>query len=127
MANPKQRRDDHLRRRARAAPRRRLIGALAGGAVGLLVPPALLLAWAAADGGLAEHGLEPAGGAPALIAGGLMLAVGVGFPLGLLGAVLARRLRAARGASWEDGATAFVGAFLVAALAALVVVLLTVR
>lgn len=104
-----------------------MIGALAGGAVGLVAPLLGVLAWAAANGGLAEHGLEPEGGTSALVAGGLMLAIGVGFPVGLLGAVLARRLRTSRQAGWGDGRTAFVGAFLAGALLAVVVSLLVVE
>ena len=118
MPTPKQRRDEHRRRSARSAPRRRLIGALVGGPLGLLAPLAGVLAWAAVDGGWAEHGIEPEGGTGALVGGALMLAVGVGFPIGLLGAVLARRVRLSREATWGDGVTAFVGAFLAGALLA---------
>lgn len=124
MATPKQRRDEHLRRNARSAPRKRLIAALTGGPLGLLAPIVAVLIWAALDGGWEERGLEPEGGTSALATGLLMLAIGVGFPVGLLGAMLARRLRTSRGASWGDAATAFVGAFLAGALAAAVVGLL---
>ncbi|QDT16017.1 hypothetical protein [Alienimonas californiensis] len=124
MATPKQRRNEHLARNARSAPRKRLIGALTGGPLGLLAPIVAVLVWAALDGGWEEHGLQPEGGTGALVTGLLMLAIGVGFPVGLLGAMLARRLRTSRGASWGDAATAFVGAYLAGALAAAVVGLL---
>ncbi|MFH5804190.1 hypothetical protein [Alienimonas sp. DA493] len=121
MATPKQRRNEHLARKSRAAPRRRLVGALAGGALGLIAPIVVVLIWAAVDGGWEEYGLEPEGGTSAVVTALLMLAIGVGFPVGLLGAMLARRLRTSRGASWGDAATAFLGAFLAGVLAAVVI------
>ena len=119
MSTPKQRRDEHLRKTAREGPRKRLIGALTGGPLGILLPAIGLLAWASANGGLAEWELEPRGGISALVTVLLMTAVGVGFPAGLFGAVLARRLRTSRKATWTEGATAFVGALLAGLLVAL--------
>ncbi|NNJ24197.1 hypothetical protein [Alienimonas chondri] len=127
MSSPKQRRDEHLRRTAREAPRRRLIGALVGGPVGLLAPLAGLLGWASANGGLESWGLEPEGGTGALVVAASMLAIGVGFPIGLLGAMLARRLKTSRGAAWGDGKTAFVGGVIAGALVALPLIWMLVR
>ena len=106
------------RRPLKRAPKRRLVGALLGGPLGILTPAAAGLVWLASDGDRWADVIGDArGGTGAIVTGLLMLAVGVGIPVGLLGAVLARRFRAGRGAAWGDGATAFVGAYLAGTLA----------
>ena len=108
------------RRADAAAAKRRLIAALVGGPLGLLISAGAVLAWLAADDGRwARYVGEPNGGTSAVATGLFMLAIGVGIPVGLVGAVLARRVRTARGAAWSRGTTAFAGAFLAGLLSVL--------
>ena len=113
------------RRADAAAAKRRLVGALVGGPLGLLISAGAVLAWLAADDGRWGRFVgEPRGGTSAVATGLFMLAVGVGIPVGLVGAVLARRVRTARGAAWSRGTTAFVGALLAGLLSVLPLALL---
>ena len=119
---PRTKRRPPLRRNA---PKRRLVGALLGGPLGAVAPAAGLLIWAAAGGETGDF--TPRGPASNVAVAVAMLAVCVGLPAGLVGAVLARRVRTGRGAGWGEGVTAFAGALLAGAAAVLPLIVLGLR